>query len=115
MTYSLLSPNWIKLVCKVVRGPVGKTQTGPRTSWQNTSWSADQLAKHKLVRGPGSGFLDTAADSGSGGDFVDHKVARMVSRSSVLQGYSRISRSVFSGLRGEVSRQKSGTSPFGRL
>ena len=48
-------------------------QTGPRTSWQNANWSADQsvgktqtgprtsqLAKRKLVRGPGSGFLDTA-------------------------------------------------------
>ena len=34
----------------------GHTQTGPRTSWKN----ADQLAKRKLVRGPGSGFLDTA-------------------------------------------------------
>ena len=43
-----------------------------RTSWSNANWSADQLAKRKLVRGPvrlvkrklvrgpGSGFLDTA-------------------------------------------------------
>ena len=46
--------HYILPLCKLVRGPFGKTQTGPRTS---------QLAKRKLVRGPGSGFLDTAKKS----------------------------------------------------
>ena len=62
LTYNLLITttmyiaicHYVLPLCKLVRGPVGKTQTGPRTS---------QLAKRKLVRGPGSGFLDTAINS----------------------------------------------------
>ena len=40
VTYLLSCHNWI---IKLVRGPVGQTQTGPRTSWPNANWSADQL------------------------------------------------------------------------
>ena len=35
--------------------------TGPRTSLRLANWSADQFAFDRLVRGPGSGFLDTAS------------------------------------------------------
>ena len=41
VNYLLSCHNWI---IKLVRGPVGQTQTGPRTSWQNANWSADQLS-----------------------------------------------------------------------
>ena len=41
VNYLLSCHNWI---IKLVRGPVGQTQTGPQTSWQNANWSADQLS-----------------------------------------------------------------------
>ena len=58
VTYLLSCHNW---VIKLVRGPVGQTQTGPRTSWLVRG--PVRFAKRKLVRGPGSGFLDTAVSA----------------------------------------------------